>query len=246
MAPKIAIIGAGSTVFARNLIGDLLRFPALADGIRLALMDVDAERLETSEVMARRLAEAHGAQAGVEATLDRRAALDGADYVITCFQVGGLHPGTMVDFIVPKRYGVRQTIADTLGIGGIMRGLRTIPVLLDVCRDMEEVCPGALLLQYVNPMAMLCWAVAEVSPIRTVGTVPLGSAHRLPARGRARGRAAEVEYLVAGINHLAFFLSLERGGARISTRACESWSRPTACLPRTESGSRSCATSGTS
>ena len=141
MAPKIAIIGAGSTVFARNLIGDLLRFPALADGITLALMDVDPERLETSEAMARRLSEAHGAHAGVQATGDRRAALDGADYVITCFQVGGLHPATMVDFIVPKRYGVRQTIADTLGIGGIMRGLRTIPVLLEVCRDMEATVP---------------------------------------------------------------------------------------------------------
>ena len=221
MAPKIAIIGAGSTVFARNLIGDLLRFPALADGIRLALMDVDAERLETSEVMARRLAEAHGAQAGVEATLDRRAALDGADYVITCFQVGGLHPGTMVDFIVPKRYGVRQTIADTLGIGGIMRGLRTIPVLLDVCRDMEEVCPGALLLQYVNPMAMLCWAVAEVSPIRTVGLCH-SVQHTASQLADALGvDAAEVEYLVAGINHLAFFLSLERRGEDLYPRLRE-------------------------
>ena len=169
MAPKIAIIGAGSTVFARNLIGDLLDFPALADGTTLALMDVDPERLATSEVMARRLSDARGARAGVEATGDRRVALDGADYVITCFQVGGLHPATMVDFIVPKRYGIRQTIGDTLGIGGIMRGLRTIPVLLEVCRDMEELCPEALLLQYVNPMAMLCWAVAEASPIRTVG-----------------------------------------------------------------------------
>ena len=221
MAPKIAIIGAGSTVFARNLIGDLLRFPALADGTTLALMDVDPERLETSEEMARRLAEARGARAGVEATLDRRAALDGANYVITCFQVGGLHPATIVDFIVPKRYGVRQTIADTLGVGGIMRALRTIPVLLEVCRDMEELCPDALLLQYVNPMAMLCWAVAEASSIRTVGLCH-SVQHTAAQLASVLGvETAEIEYLVAGINHVAFFLSLERRGEDLYPRLRE-------------------------
>ncbi len=214
MAPKIAIIGAGSTVFASNLIGDLLRFPALADGATLALMDIDPERLHTSEVMARRLSEVCGAGGGVEATADRRVALDGADYVIACFQVGGLHPATLVDFVVPKRYGVRQTIADTLGIGGIMRGLRTIPVLLDVCRDMEELCPEALLLQYVNPMAMLCWAVAEASPIRTVGLCH-SVQHTVAQLGGVLGiPPAELDSLVAGINHLAFFLSLERRGGQ--------------------------------
>ncbi len=212
MAPKIAIVGAGSTVFARNLIGDLLRFPALTDGTTLALMDIDAERLQTSEVMARRIAEACGARAGVEATADRRVALDGADYVITCFQVGGLHPATMVDFIVPKRYGIRQTIADTLGIGGIMRGLRTIPALLDICRDMEELCPEALLIQYVNPMAMLCWAVAEASRIRTIGLCHSVQHTAAQLGGLLEIPPAELDYLVAGINHLAFFLSLERRG----------------------------------
>jgi alpha-galactosidase len=210
VAPKIAVIGAGSTVFARNLIGDLLRFPALADGTTLALMDIDRERLATSEVMARRLADACAATARIEATWDRRAALDRADYVITCFQVGGLHPATTVDFAVPARYGVRQTIADTLGIGGIMRGLRTIPVLLDICRDMEEVCPDALLLQYVNPMAMVCWAVAEKSRVRTVGLC-----HSVQHTAGQLATVLEIDpreldYLVAGINHLAFFLSLER------------------------------------
>jgi alpha-galactosidase len=218
VAPKIAIIGAGSTVFAHSLIGDLLRFPALADGITLALMDVDPERLETSEVMARRLSAARGAHAGVEATLDRRAALDGADYVITCFQVGGLHPATMVDFIVPKRYGIRQTIADTLGIGGIMRGLRTIPVLLDICRDMEDVCPEALLLQYVNPMAMLCWSAAEASPIRTVGLCHSVQHTASQLAGVLDAETAELDYQVAGINHLAFFLSLERRGEDLYPR----------------------------
>src|SRR5215213_2215154 len=165
--PRIAFVGAGSTVFTRNLIGDVLAQPELA-GSTFALMDIDPARLETSRGAAERLVAAHGADATVEATLDRRDALAGADYVVTCFQVGGLE-STLIDFEVPKRYGLRQTIADTIGVGGISRAWRTVPVLLDVCRDMEALCPDALLLQYVNPMAMLCWAVAERSPIRTVG-----------------------------------------------------------------------------
>jgi alpha-galactosidase len=221
VAPKIAIVGAGSTVFARNLIGDLLRFPALAKGTTLALMDVDRERLATCEVMARRLADACGARAVVQAVSDRRVALDGADYVITCFQVGGLHPATIVDFVVPNRYGVRQTIADTLGIGGIMRGLRTIPVLLGVCRDMEELCPDALLLQYVNPMAMLCWAVAETSQVHTVGLCH-SVQHTAGQLAAVLGiDPRELDYLVAGINHLAFFLSLRRDGEDLYPRLRE-------------------------
>ena len=170
--PKIAFVGAGSAVFTRNLIGDVLGHPGLRDSTTFALMDIDAERLRTAEIVAGRLVEAHGAGAAIEATHDRRAALDGADYVVTSFQVGGYEPSTVVDFEVPKRHGLRQTIADTLGVGGIMRGLRTIPVLLDVCRDLEEVCPGALLLNYVNPMAMLCWAVA-----RPARSAPSGLCH---------------------------------------------------------------------
>ena len=210
--PKIAFVGAGSAVFTRNLIGDVLGHPELRDSTTFALMDIDAERLRTAEIVASRLVEAHGAGAAIEATQDRRAALDGADYVVTSFQVGGYEPSTVVDFEVPKRHGLRQTIADTLGVGGIMRGLRTIPVLLDVCRDLEQVSPGALLLNYVNPMAMLCWAVAEASTIRTVGlchsvqhtTGELAADLGVPA--------AEIDHLVAGINHVAFFLELERAG----------------------------------
>jgi alpha-galactosidase len=210
--PRIAFVGAGSTVFTRNLVGDVLGLPELADTTTFALMDIDAERLRTSELVTRGLVEAHGAGAKVEATTDRRAALDGADYVVTSFQVGGYRPSTVIDFEVPKRFGLRQTIADTLGVGGIMRGLRTIPVLLGVCRDMEELCPDALLLQYVNPMAMLCWAVAERSTIRTVGLChsvqhtagELAADLGLPAK--------EVRYHVAGINHVAFFLRLEHDG----------------------------------
>jgi alpha-galactosidase len=209
---RIAFIGAGSTVFTRNLVGDILSLPELKDTTTFALMDVDPERLRTSEVVANKLVAAHGAQARVEATLDRRQALEGADYVVTSFQVGGLRPSTLVDFEVPKRFGLRQTIADTLGVGGIMRALRTIPVLLDVCRDMEELCPDALLLNYVNPMAMLCWAVAESSPIRTVGLCH-SVQHTAGELAADLGLPAEeLDYHVAGINHVAFFLRLERDG----------------------------------
>ncbi|MCB0028263.1 MAG: alpha-glucosidase/alpha-galactosidase, partial [Anaerolineales bacterium] len=140
--PKITMIGAGSTVFAKNLIGDILGYPELAES-ELVLHDIDQERLDTSEVVAHRVANALGAKPKISATLDRREALDGADYAITMIQVAGYKPGTTTDFDIPKKYGLRQTIADTLGIGGIMRGLRTIPVLLEMCRDMEELCPDA-------------------------------------------------------------------------------------------------------
>jgi alpha-galactosidase len=201
---KVTLIGAGSTVFARTLISDVLSFPELADDLTVALMDIDADRLRATE----RMTAAAGVH--VEAMVDRRAALDGADYVFTMFQVGGYRPATVVDFEVPKRFGLRQTIGDTVGIGGIMRGLRTIPMLLDVCRDMEELCPDAWLLQYVNPMAMLCWAVGRASPIRTVGLC-----HSV--QGTARDLAADLgvdrlDYLCAGINHLAFYLELTHDG----------------------------------
>jgi alpha-galactosidase len=208
---KVAMIGAGSTVFAQTLIGDLLTFPALA-GTTLALMDIDEERLRTSDAVARRISDELGAGAQVEATLDRRAALAGADCVITMMQVGGYRPATVTDFELPKRFGLRQTIGDTLGIGGIMRGLRTIPVLLDVCREMEELCPDALLLQYVNPMAMLCWAAARGSSIRTVGLCHSvqGTARELAADLGVS--AGELEYVCAGVNHLAFYLELRHRG----------------------------------
>jgi alpha-galactosidase len=209
---KIAMIGAGSTVFARVLIGDVLTFPELGERATLALMDIDRKRLEASELMARRVADAAGATPEIVSTLDQRDALDGADYVITMMQVGGYRPATVTDFEVPKRFGLRQTIGDTLGIGGIMRGLRTIPVLLDVCRDMEELCPDALLMQYVNPMAMACWAVSRASPIGAVGLC-----HSV--QGTARDLAVdldisadELEYRCAGINHLAFYLELRHDG----------------------------------
>jgi alpha-galactosidase len=209
--PKIALLGAGSTVFARNLMGDILSFPDLG-GCTLSLHDIDQERLDTSLAVAHRLAEMLGVRPAIEATADRRAALDGADYAISMFQVAGYEPGTVIDFQIPKKYGLRQTIADTLGIGGIMRALRTIPVLLEMCRDMEELCPDVLLLNYVNPMAMLCWAVARSTPIKTIGLCHsvFGTAGQL---ARDIGLPLdEINYLCAGINHLAFYLKFERDG----------------------------------
>jgi alpha-galactosidase len=209
---KVALVGAGSVVFARTLIGDLLSFPELAEGTTVALMDIDEERLRVAELAARKIAETLGTDTRIEATLDRRQALDGADYVQTMMQVGGYRPATVTDFEVPKRFGLRQTIGDTVGIGGIMRGLRTIPVLLDICRDMEDLCPDALLLQYVNPMAINCWAVERATSIRTVGLCHSvqGTARDLAADVGVP--AAEIEYLCAGINHLAFYLQLTHGG----------------------------------
>ncbi len=209
--PKITFIGAGSTVFARNLLRDLFTFPELHE-VTIALMDIDPERLRDTERVARRVAEQANAQPTIEATTDRRQALDGADYIITMIQVGGYKPCTMTDFEIPQKYGLRQTIGDTLGIGGIMRGLRTIPVLLDICRDMEQLCPDAIHLNYVNPMAMNCWAINRASRIKTVG---LCHSVQLTAEELARDidvPIEEINYLCAGINHVAFYLKFERNG----------------------------------
>lgn len=209
--PKIAMIGAGSTVFAKNLMGDILSFPELAES-EIALMDIDSERLATSETVCRKINAAMGGRARVMASQDRRQTLEGADFVINMIQVGGYKPGTVLDFEIPKKYGLRQTIADTLGIGGIMRGLRTIPVLLDICKDMEEVCPNALLIQYSNPMAMLCWAVSRASSIQSIGLCHSvqGTAEQLASDIGVP--IEEINYLCAGINHMAFYLRFERNG----------------------------------
>ena len=158
---------------------------------------------------------------------DRRAALDGADYVVTSFQVGGYKPSTVVDFEVPKRYGLRQTIADTLGIGGIMRGLRTIPVLLDVCRDLEELSPGRAAAQLRQPDgdAVLGGRRGVADPDRRA--LPLGPAHGAASWPRTSGVRLELDYHVAGINHVAFFLRLEHEGEDMYPRAARGRRRPT-------------------
>ena len=208
---KVTFIGAGSTVFANNLLVDILAYPELHDST-ICLFDIDEQRLATSEIVARKVAALRGAKATIESTTDRRRALDGADYAICMIQVGGYKPSTVIDFEVPKKYGLRQTIADTLGIGGIMRGLRTIPVLLDMCEDMEELCPDVTFLNYVNPMAILCTAISRASSIRTVGLC-----HSVQSTAKVLASdigvpIGEIDYLCAGINHMAFYLKFERDG----------------------------------
>lgn len=206
---KIAFIGAGSTVFMKNLIGDALLRPALADA-HIALMDIDRARLDESALVARKLVASLGTGATVTATTDRRVALDGADFVILAFQIGGYKPCTVTDFEIPKAYGLRQTIADTLGIGGIMRGLRTVPHIWAVAEDMRQLCPNALLMNYVNPMAINTWALTARYPdIRQVGLCHSvqGTAYEL-ARDLGLD-VADLRYRAAGINHMAFYLSLE-------------------------------------
>jgi alpha-galactosidase len=217
---KITFIGAGSIVFAKNLLGDILSFPELAEST-LSLMDIDPVRLRTSEIMAHKVADFFGAKPKIEATLDRRRALDGADYALSMFQVGGYKPGTLIDFEIPKKYGIRQTIADTLGIGGIMRGLRTIPVFMEICRDMEELCPDVMFLQYVNPMAMNTWAIDRASKIRTVGLC-----HSVQGTAEALAKDIgvpyrEINYICAGINHMAFYLKFEHNGENLYPRIRE-------------------------
>ena len=206
--PKITFLGAGSTVFAKRLLIDILSFPELA-GSTISLHDIDEERLRTSEIVAHKVAQALHAHPTIETTTDRRASLEGADYAICMIQVAGYRPGTVIDFEIPKKYGLRQTIADTLGIGGIMRGLRTIPVLLDMCRDMEEVCPDVTFFNYVNPLAMNIWAISRASTIKTVG---MCHSTQVTAGQLARDIGVpvdEISYLCAGINHLAFYLRFE-------------------------------------
>ncbi len=209
--PKICLVGAGSTVFAQNILGDVLSTPSDHYYV-ISLFDIDPERLKTSEIVARRICEALKLNSvRIEATLDRREALKGSDFVILMMQVGGYKPATVTDFDIPKKYGLRQTIADTLGIGGIFRGLRTIPVLEAICHDMEEVCPNALLMQYVNPMAINCWAIKEIAPsIRNVGlchSVQHTAGHLANCLGE---EIANINYISAGINHIAFFLKYEK------------------------------------
>src|SRR6201997_2485941 len=208
---KITFIGAGSTVFAKNLIGDILSFPELADS-SICLFDIDENRLKTSEVVARRIAQTLRISATVETTTDRARAFDGASYAINMIQVGGYRPCTVTDFEIPKKYGLQQTIADTLGIGGIMRALRTVPVLIEMCREMEQLCPEVMHLNYVNPMAMNCWALAEATKARTVGLCH-SVQHTAGALARDIGiPLEEINYVVAGINHVAFYLKFERNG----------------------------------
>ena len=211
MKPTIVIIGAGSAVFTRELLGDIFSFPELTS-VRVVLHDIDAERLETAEAIAHATARAAGAHPEVSAVADRRKALEGADYVINVIQVG-MHEATVRDFEIPERYGLHQTIGDTIGIGGIFRGLRTFPVLAGIARDMTEVCPDAWLLNYTNPMAMNVTFLHHVAPRLKV----LGLCHSVywTMVGLCEIVGVpydEMSYWSAGVNHQAWVLRWQRGG----------------------------------
>ncbi len=207
--PRIAFIGAGSTVFMKNIIGDILQRKATS-GATIALMDPNPERLKESAIVAGKIISTLDVKAKLETHLNQRKALEGANFVIVAFQIGGYEPCTVTDFEVPKKYNLRQTIADTLGVGGIMRGLRTVPHLWKVCADMMELCPDAILLQYVNPMAINTWAISAKFPkIKQVGLC-----HSV--QGTAEELAndldipiEDIRYRAAGINHMAFYLQFE-------------------------------------
>ena len=208
--PRIVLVGAGSVEFTRNLLGDILGSDALRSS-EIVLHDIDPDRLATAERMARWTASALKAEPTISAHLDRREALRGADFVVNTIQVGGAR-ATRVDFDVPGRFGLRYTIADTIGVGGVFRGLRTIPVVLGIARDMEEVCPDAFLLNYTNPLAILVRAVSEASSIRVVGLCHsvFWTIDRVAGYlGLARD---EVDAETAGLNHLAFVLRMEHKG----------------------------------
>ncbi|WP_319448268.1 MULTISPECIES: alpha-glucosidase/alpha-galactosidase [unclassified Mycobacterium] len=211
MKPTIVLVGAGSVEFTRELLGDILSFPELGS-VRIVLHDIDVERLETAEAIARATARAAGAAPELVATTDRRRALDGADYVINVIQVG-MHDATVRDFELPAKYGLNQTIGDTVGIGGIFRGLRTFPVLAGIARDMEQVCPDAWLLNYTNPMAMNVTFLHHVAPKLKV----LGLCHSVYWTMVGLCELVdvpfdEVSYWSAGVNHQAWVLRWERGG----------------------------------
>ena len=209
---KITFIGAGSTVFARNVIGDCMCSEYLKDSV-FALYDIDPVRLEESRVILEAMRVTKGGFGRIECYCgieQRKEALRGAVFVVNAIQVGGYDPCTIIDFEVPKKYGLRQTIADNLGIGGIMRALRTIPVMDSFARDMEEVCPDAYLLNYTNPMAMLTGYMLRYTGVKTVGlchSVQVCSEHLLHSLGM-QDKLENRKELIAGINHMGWLLEI--------------------------------------
>ncbi|MFC0272606.1 alpha-glucosidase/alpha-galactosidase [Metabacillus herbersteinensis] len=208
---KITFMGAGSTVFAKNVLGDCMFVPALS-GFEFALFDIDEQRLKDSENMLNNLKNNIDSNVLIKSYSDRKEALRGAKYVINAIQVGGYKPSTVIDFEIPKKYGLQQTIADTTGIGGIFRALRTIPVMLDFAKDIEEVCPDALFLNYTNPMASLTGAMLRYTNVKTIGLC-----HSVQICTEHLFRDLEmdhdgIEERIAGINHMAWLLEVKRDG----------------------------------
>jgi alpha-galactosidase len=218
---KIAFVGAGSVEFTRNVVTDLCGYPELSGQLELSLQDISATRLAHAEALARKIVEQSGSGAVVTASASRPEALDGADYVINEVQAGG-YAATRLDFDIPASYGVRQTIADTIGIGGIFRGLRTIPVVRGIAEDMLRVCPDAYLLNYSNPMAMLPWAVYEGTGFSNVFGLchSVRDTHAFLA-GLVGLEVADIDFLTAGFNHQAFVLRFEHQGRSLYPRLRE-------------------------
>ena len=212
---KVTFMGAGSTVFAKNVLGDCMCTPAL-HGLDIALYDIDPIRLEESQKMLDAINRNRGANAAIRSYLgveNRREALRGADFVVNAIQVGLYDPCTIIDFEVPKKFGLRQTIADTLGIGGIFRALRTIPVMLDFAEDMKAVCPNAWFLNYTNPMAMLTGAMLRETDVKTVGlchSVQVCAESLFKSVGMDND--PDVQTKIAGINHMAWLLEITKDG----------------------------------
>lgn len=208
---KITFMGAGSTIFAKNVLGDCILTPSLEDS-EIYLYDIDLERLSESENMLSNLNANNSNKAKIIATTDRQKALENANYVVNAIQVGGYKPCTVTDFEIPKKYGLNQTIGDTLGIGGIFRALRTIPVLMDFAKDIEKYCPDALLLNYTNPMAILMGALQQHTSIKSVG---LCHSVQDCASTLVKDVGLDpegIDWKIAGINHQAWLLEIKKNG----------------------------------
>jgi alpha-galactosidase len=221
---KVAMIGAGSVVFSKNLTGDILSYPEFKNAT-LSYMDIDSQRLEVGVNLCEKVAHALGANPKIEGTTDRRAALKDADFVINMVQIGGFD-STLVDFEIPRKYGLRFTIADTTGPGGLFRALRTFPMLTGLCRDMAELCPGALLLNYSNPMSMNMQTIYRTSPITAIGlchSVQGTFNHLMQYIGE---KPEDVAFICAGINHMAFYLKLEKNGQDLYPRIFQAMQKP--------------------
>ena len=209
IAVKITFIGAGSTVFAKNVLGDCIMTPELGN-FEIALFDIDKQRLDDSHRMLENINRNSGAPAAITATMDRREALKNANFVVNAIQVGGYDPCTITDFEVPKKYGLRQTIADTLGIGGIFRALRTIPVMEGIAKDIEELCPDAWFLNYVNPMAMITGYMQRYTGVKTVGLCHSvqSCVPELFKTFKMEDQLEGCKWQIAGINHQAWLLKV--------------------------------------
>lgn len=213
---KICFIGAGSTIFAKNVLGDAMLTPSLQDA-EIALYDIDENRLKESELMLQTINKnSNQNRAKIQSFSDRKEALKDANFVINAIQVGGYKPSTVIDFEIPKKYGLQQTIGDTTGIGGIFRGLRTLPVMFDIAKEMEEDCPDAWLLNYTNPMAILTMGMLKATKIKTVGlchSVQVCVPELFEHLGiKDQYNLDEFQWKIAGINHMAWLLEINRNG----------------------------------